>query len=75
MQLKIVILLSVDNRPTIECHGDGNGVVEQADYDLWKTHFGESIASGSEADHVPEPTTLLLALFALVAAPLRVRCG
>jgi hypothetical protein len=24
---------------------------------------------------VPEPTTLLLALLALVAAPLRVRCG
>jgi len=47
----------------------------QADYLLWKSHFGESIASGSGADHVPEPTTLLLALLAMVAAPLRVRCG
>jgi len=46
-----------------------------ADYALWKNHFGQSIASGSWADHVPEPTTLLLALLALVAAPLRVRCG
>jgi len=45
------------------------------DYRTWKDHFGQSIASGSGADHVPEPTTLLLALLALVAAPLRVRCG
>jgi len=29
---------------------------------MWKTNFGESIASGSGADPVPEPTTLLLAL-------------
>ena len=50
--------------------------VEPEDYSrAWKIHFGESTASGSEADHVPEPTTLLLALLALVAAPLRVRCG
>ena len=39
---------------------------DQTDYRTWKDHFGESI---------PEPTTLLLALLALVAAPLRVRCG
>jgi uncharacterized protein YjbI with pentapeptide repeats len=44
-------------------------------YRTWKDNFGRSIASGSGADHVPEPTTLLLALLALVAAPLRVRCG
>ena len=45
---------------------------DQIDYRTWKDNFGLSIASGSGADHVPEPTTLLLAL---VAAPLRVRCG
>jgi len=44
-------------------------------YRTWKDHFGQSNASGSGADHIPEPTTLLLALLALVAAPLRVRCG
>ena len=48
---------------------------DQIDYRTWKDNFGESIASGSGADHVPEPTTLLLTLLALVAAPLRVRCG
>ncbi len=48
---------------------------DQIDRRTWKDHFGQSSASGSGADHVPEPTTLLLALLALVAAPLRVRCG
>ena len=36
-------------------------------------NFGQSTASGSGADHVPEPTTLLLVLLALAAVPLRVR--
>ena len=45
-----------------------------AAYALWVANFGQSTASGSEADLVPEPATLLLALLALVAAPLRVRC-
>jgi hypothetical protein len=48
---------------------------DQIDYRTWKDNFGLSIASSSGADHVPEPTTLLLALLALVAAPLRVRHG
>jgi hypothetical protein len=48
---------------------------DRIDYRTWKDHFGQSIASGSGADPIPEPTTLLLALLALVAAPLRVRCG
>ena len=57
-------------------NGSGAETVVQADYLLWKTNFGLSAATGSEgAAAVPEPTTLLLALLALVAAPLRVRCG
>ena len=48
---------------------------DQIDYRTWKNHFGQSIASGSGADHVPEPTTVLLALLALVGVPLRVRHG
>jgi len=67
--------------------GDWNhdGVVDAADYTVWqddggdpidyrtwKDHFGESIASGSGADPLPEPTTLLLALLAMTAVPLRV---
>ena len=67
---------------------NGNGVLDAADYTMWqdsggdqidyrtwKDHFGQSIASGSGANHVPEPTTLLLSLLALVAVPLRVRHG
>jgi len=33
------------------------------------------VMTGLGVDPIPEPTTLLLALLALVAAPLRVRCG
>jgi len=47
-----------------------------AGYALWVEDFGLSAATGSEgAAAVPEPNTLLLALLALAAAPLRVRCG
>ena len=56
-------------------NGSGAATVVEADYLLWKTNF-EALATGSEdAAAVPEPTTLLLALLALAAAPLRVRCG
>jgi len=51
-------------------NGSGEVTVVQADYLLWKTNF-EALASGSEGTAaVPEPTTLLLALLAMVAAPL-----
>ena len=57
-------------------NGSGAATVVQADYLLWKTNFGLSAATGSEgAAAVPEPVALLLALLALAAAPLRVRCG
>jgi hypothetical protein len=56
-------------------NGSGAATVVQADYLLWKTNF-EALASGSEgATAVTEPATLLLALLAFAAAPLRVRCG
>jgi len=45
---------------------------DQIDYRTWKDHFDESIAGSSEAEPVPEPATLLLAM---TAVPLRVRCG
>ena len=70
---------------------NGNGTVDAADYTmwhdgnrpnsstagyiLWADNFGQSSASSSGANPVPESTTLLLALLAFVAAPLRVRCG
>ncbi len=46
-----------------------------AGYALWVANFGQSTASGSGADHIPEPTTLLLTLLALTAVPLRVWHG
>ena len=41
--------------------GVPDGVVDQFDYDLWKSHFGKSIGGGPSAAAVPEsPTSLLL---------------
>jgi hypothetical protein len=57
-------------------NGSGAATVVQADYELWRTHFGESIAVGLALRPVPEPATLLLALLALAAVPLcRFACG
>ena len=43
-------------------------------YDLWQTHFGEPAGSGSGASAnttVPEPTTLVLLMFAAAGWCLR----
>ncbi len=40
-----------------------------AGYALWVNNFGAWITSGSGADPVPEPATLLLAFLALAAVP------
>ncbi len=51
--------------------GNGDGTVNAADYDIWKanfaTSFGSASASGPHA--VPEPSTALLAIVLLLAAP------
>lgn len=57
----------------LQGNGSGAATVVQADYQLWKTHFDESIASGSGVASVPEPATLLLALLATASLPLRMR--
>lgn len=63
--------------------GNGDGAVDDADYDMWKSHFGEvwpgsgsglGAGAGSISTGVPEPTLLVLicgaamALFAARAA-------
>lgn len=46
------------------------GNVGQQDYDIWKTHFGETqeLGAGAGAAVVPEPTAVLLMLFASLLA-------
>ena len=47
--------------------GNGNGIVDAADYDVWKTNFGAHAGSGAGAEAnaaVPEPSTMVLMLFA-----------
>ncbi len=48
-------------------NGSGAATVVEADYLLWKGQFGQSVASGSEANRVPEPSGLLLVLLACLA--------
>jgi probable HAF family extracellular repeat protein len=55
----------------------------QADYDVWRAHFGQTVGNGSSFATVPEPTTAVLGLLAVVWAageavrfrPLRRRRG
>jgi hypothetical protein len=56
--------------------GWGDNSLGQANYELWETDFGESIDSGSEANLVLKPTTLLFDLLGLASVPLRMwhRC-
>lgn len=53
----------------------GGAIVVEADYLLWKNHFGQAMARDSEVDLVPEPGTLLSALLAMTAVAHRVRGG
>ncbi len=58
--------------------GDANGTVNAADYDLWRVHYGAVNLTGgvaATAVPVPEPTTLLLAALAALAATLGKKKG
>ena len=59
--------------PGYGADGNEDGFINHQDYQIWNTHFGESIASGSGANPVPEPATLLLVLLALASVPVRMR--
>ncbi len=50
--------------------GNANGIVDEADYAVWKNNFGAVLGSGSgsaSATGVPEPSTLFLMAFAILA--------
>jgi hypothetical protein len=54
--------------------GDGDGFITAADYDVWRARFGETAAGASlPATSVPEPTSLAMALAALL--PVLIRQG
>ena len=47
---------------------DGNGMIDQADYDNWVLDFGTTVGSlpgAGAAAAVPEPPTCRLAIFAI----------
>lgn len=56
------------NSPTsLQNEGASPGVVDQADYDFWRSRFGATAGSGSTVASVPEPGTLFLAGWGMIA--------
>jgi uncharacterized protein YegL len=56
--------------------GNGSGIIDAGDYDVWRAHFGQIAGSGSGASTdatVPEPATLVMLMLAAVGACLRRR--
>jgi hypothetical protein len=61
--------------------GDGNGLIDAADYDLWRANFGRTAAnasgatgSASASPAVPEPASaMLLFVASAIVAMRRVR--
>jgi hypothetical protein len=48
--------------------GDRSGTVDQADYELWRTNFGVAAENAHNNARVPEPTSMLLVIVAIVGA-------
>jgi hypothetical protein len=53
--------------------GDRSGVVEEGDFSLWKAQFGAIVSAAASGAAIPEPTSVLLLLFAARLAFLRKR--
>ena len=51
--------------------GDGSRTIDEGDFDVWKSHFGNTLGSGSGADpanhSVPEPATMALLVICILA--------
>jgi hypothetical protein len=59
---------TADLRANGDNTGASAGKIDQADYTVWKTNFGRTAGSGSGTGTnatVPEPTTLVLLMFAV----------
>ncbi|MEX2168397.1 MAG: S8 family serine peptidase [Pirellulales bacterium] len=50
--------------------GNGNDVIDAADYTVWRDHLGAGAGSGTAAE-VPEPSSMILALIAILAVKFR----
>ena len=56
--------------------GNGNGTIDAGDYQVWKTHFGETLAFGSASSspiNVPGPHSFILAFQILLGVLISIR--
>jgi hypothetical protein len=62
---------TVDSTTDLNADANLNGVIDSGDYQLWRSNFGNTGATGAgtSAESVPEPSTLWIALAALLALP------
>jgi hypothetical protein len=52
----------------LDADGDGNLVVDQADFELWKANFGDMLMpGGGVGSSVPEPGTMLLLIIGVAS--------
>ena len=67
--------MASSTQPTTLCGATGlEQSLAQNDYDVWRSHFGQTLGSGSGATGnaaVPEPATLMLMMFAVAGWCLR----
>ena len=67
---------TTDLRANGDNTGASAGKIDLADYSIWKSNFGNHSGSGASANvAVPEPTTLVLLMFAAASWCLRRRRG
>jgi hypothetical protein len=59
----------------LRADGNGNGQIDAGDYDVWRANFGRTAGAGAGVDvpvgaAVPEPASIVLLVFGLVALTL-----
>jgi hypothetical protein len=65
---------SLGSTTVLAADGNNDSVVDSADFDIWRAHFGDTASANvGAATAVPEPTLLALVITSAVAGGFRIR--